>query len=78
MIEESDRCDVRLSRPVALVDLWDLDDRVSRLEDVVERLEKVVVAMVELYRSERVKNWEMILQEMMKKEKGNNHGNRTG
>jgi hypothetical protein len=40
-------------------------------------LERVVEVLIELYRTERVKNWEMILQKMMEKEerkKGNAGG----
>lgn len=66
--------DFKLAKSVAVVDLWDIDDRINRLEAIAERLEEVVGCLVELYRSERVKNWELILQEMLKKEaqkKGN-------
>lgn len=72
--------DFKLAKSVAVVDIWDIDDRINRLEAIAERLEKVVECLIELYRSERVKNWELILQEMLKKEaykKGNNYGNRT-
>ena len=73
--------DFKLAKSVAVVDLWDIDDRINRLEAIAEHLEEVVGCLVELYRSERVKNWELILQEMLKKElykKGNYYGNRTG
>jgi hypothetical protein len=66
-MSEKDLEDFRLARPVAVVDLWSLDDRVSRLEDSINRLEKIIEAMLKLYRAERVKNWEMILQAMIKK-----------
>jgi hypothetical protein len=65
-LTDSDFQDLRLSRPVSVTDLWDIDDRIDRLERVAERLERAVVAFGELYKSERVKNWEMILQEMLK------------
>jgi len=80
-VDHKDFEDVRLSRPVSVTDLWDIDDRISRLEDVVTRLEKVLEAFILLYHEERVKTWEMILQEMLKKEeqkKGNRNVNRTG
>lgn len=64
--------DVKMARPIAVVDLWDIDDRIERLENTVERLEKVVTALAELYGEERVKNWELILKEMLKK--GSDHG----
>jgi len=72
--------DVRLSRPVSVTDLWNIDDRISRLEDCVNRLEKCVECLAELYLKERVKNWELILQEMLKTQgfKKGNYGNRTG
>jgi hypothetical protein len=79
-LTDSDFQDFRLSRPVSVVDLWDIDDRIDRLERVAERLERAVVAFGELYKNERVKNWEMILQEMLKQEerKRGTYGNRTG
>ena len=79
-LDKQDIETVKLSRPVAIVDLWALDDRVARLEDAVNRLEKVVEALIEVYRTERVKNWELILGEMLKKEeqKKGNYGHRTG
>lgn len=80
-LREEDLEDVRQARPVALLDLWGIDDRLDRMEDAVNRLEKIVEALVELYRSERVKNWELILQGMLKeqdKKKGNWNGNRSG
>jgi hypothetical protein len=66
---------------VSVTDLWDIDDRIDRLSDCVERLEKVLEAFILLYQKERVKSWELILQEMtreMVQKKGNNYGNRTG
>jgi hypothetical protein len=79
-LNQKDLDDTKLARPVAVVDLWTIDDRIDRLQDVVIRLEKVVEILVELYLKERVKNWEMILQKMLEKEqkKGNRNGNRTG
>ena len=78
-LDDKDIQDVRLSRPVPVVDLWDIDDRISRLEEITERLKKIVDGLAEIYRTERVKNWEMILQKILNKEmqKGN-YGNRVG
>ena len=67
-LNETDIQDVKLARLVAVIDLWDIDDRISHLEEITERLEKVVECMIALYREERVKNWEMILHEMLEKE----------
>jgi hypothetical protein len=65
---------------IPTIDLLDIRDELDRLEDVACRLEKVLEALVALYSEERIKNWEMILQEMVKKEerKKGNYGNRTG
>lgn len=70
-----------LAVSVPMTDYLQMREELDRLEDSVNRLERVVEAMIELYRSERVKSWEMILQEMLKKEEGKkkgNYGNRTG
>jgi len=64
-LTDQDFQDIRLSRPVSVTDLWDIDDRIDRLEGIAERLERAVVAFGELYRSERIKNWELILREML-------------
>jgi hypothetical protein len=66
-LNETDIQDVKLARLVAVIDLWDIDDRISHLEEITERLEKVVQCLIALYREERVKNWEMILHEMLKR-----------
>ena len=76
MIDQRDRQMMAVSTPV--VDYLEMREDLDRLEDAVNRLEKVVECLIELYRSERVKNWELILQEMLKEKKGNNYGNRTG
>jgi len=66
---------------VPTLDYWEMRDDLDRLQDAVNRLEKIVEALVELYRSERVKDWEMILQGMLKEQdrkKGNwKNGNRS-
>ena len=66
---------------VPMVDYFEMREDLDRIEDVVIRLERIVEVLVELYLKERVKNWELILREMLKKEeqkKGNRNGNRTG
>lgn len=65
-LNEKDIEDIKLSRPVAVVDIWDLDDRISRLEEVADQLGKAVRTLVTLYHEERVKSWELILNQMMK------------
>ena len=69
--------DLRLARPVPVLDLFDLDSRIDRLERIAERLERSIVGLGELYREERVRNWEQILQEMLRQyelKKGNRDG----
>ncbi len=66
MIDQRDREMMAVSIPV--VDYWEMREDLDRLEDAVLRLEKVVECLIELYQSERVKNWELILQEMLRKE----------
>lgn len=58
---------------VPVVDYWEMREDLDRLEDSVNRLEKVVEALIELYRIERVKTWEMILHKMLERreKKGN-------
>ena len=84
-LDEKDLGDMKLARAVAIVDLWNIDDRVSKLEDLADRLEarenrliSAIETLENLYRSERVKNWQAILEEMIKKEddrKRGQHGN---
>ena len=87
-LTEKDLADVKMARPVAVIDLWDIDDRIDRLEELADRLEARedrLIAAIEtlenLYRSERVKNWELILSEMLRKEeqktRGHHNDNRT-
>jgi hypothetical protein len=70
MVSEKDLNDVKLARPIAVVNLWDIDDRISQLEEISRRLEKTLIAFCELYREERVKSWELILKEMVGRERG--------
>lgn len=78
-LEEKDIEAVKLARPVALVDLWEMDDRLDHLEEITERLEKAVRSLVTLYHEERVKTWEVILREMLnqrdRKNERKNKGN---
>jgi hypothetical protein len=62
-----------MSVSIPVIDWWDIQEEIERLNDNVNRLERVVEVLIELYRTERVKNWEMILQKMMEKQekKGN-------
>jgi len=66
-MDKKDFDDVKLARPVSVVDLWDIDDRIDRLEDVTCRLEKLTEILLALYHEERVKNWELILKEMLER-----------
>ena len=74
-LNEKDIEDLKLARPVAVVDLWSIDDRVNRLEGITERLESIIIeqarhirSLVTLYHEERVKNWELIINEMVKEQ----------
>jgi len=67
-MDQKDVQDVKLARPVAVVDLWGIDDRIDRLEEITDRLEKAIRILVTLYHEERVKNWEMILNQMLKEQ----------
>lgn len=79
-ITKKDIEDVKLAKFISVMDVWDIDDRIDRLEDVTCRLEKITEILLALYHEERVKNWELILKEMLRKqlEKRGTHGNRTG
>jgi len=73
MINQKDIGDLKLARPVSILDLWEIDERIARLENVACRLEKVLEAFILLYHEERVKTWEIMLKKMMEKheKKGN-------
>jgi hypothetical protein len=51
---------------VPVVNCWEMKEELDRFGDCVERLEKVIECLVDLYHKERVKNWETILNEMLK------------
>jgi signal transduction histidine kinase len=73
-LDERDKKMMSLSVPT--VDYFGMREDLDRLEDTVDRLEKIVESLLELYRSERVKNWELILKEMLK-EQDTKKGNRN-
>jgi len=68
-LDERDKEMLSIATPV--VDYWEMREELDRMEDTVNRLEKIVECLLELYRGERVKNWEMIIKEMLKQEKAN-------
>lgn len=80
MIMNKDLEDVRLSRPVSVTDLWDIDDRIDRLEDLANRLEKIVSALILLHKEETVRGLTALFSEALdqQQKKGNRNGNRTG
>jgi hypothetical protein len=77
---EKDAEDTRLARPVAITDLWDIDGRIDRLEDLVIRLEKIVEALILLQKEETVKGLAALFSEALdqQQKKGNRNGNRAG
>lgn len=74
-----DEMDMKLARLVAIVDLWDIDDRIARLENAVNRLEKIVEALILLHKEETVKGLTALFSEALNQQhkKGNSNGNRT-
>jgi hypothetical protein len=77
-IDKKDREMMSLSVPV--VDYFEMKDEIDRLSSTVERLETAIQVLTELYRTERVKTWEIVLREMLNQmEKGETrNGFRTG
>jgi len=66
-----------LAVSIPVVDYWEMREELDRLSDAVSRLEKIAELFLLLYKEERVKSWEMILQKMLEKEerkKGNAGG----
>ena len=53
---------------VPTVDYWEMKEEIDRLNDSVNRLEKVVEMLIEVYRTERVKTWEIMLKGMLDRE----------
>ena len=78
MIDDRDKEMLCLSIP--MVDYWEMKEELDRLSDCVERMEKILEAFIILYQEERVKNWELILREMLeaKELKGVKYGNTKG
>ena len=58
---------------IPVLDWWDIQEEIDRLEKIADRLESVEEALIDLYRTERVKSWEIILKKMLEKQekKGN-------
>jgi hypothetical protein len=52
---------------IPMIDWFDIRDQIDRLNDDVNRLEKTVEALVEMYQKERVKLWEIILIKMIER-----------
>ena len=77
-LEQKDFDDTRLARPVALTDLWDIDDRISRLENIADRLERIVQALILLHKEETVKGLAALFSEALNQQKKGNYGNRAG
>lgn len=50
---------------IPVVDYFEMREDLDRLEDAINHLEKNVEVLAELYLRERVKNWELILKEML-------------
>ena len=57
-----------LSVSIPVTDWYDARDEIDSLRESVDRLQKVVEALAELYRTERVKTWEMVLTKMLERE----------
>ena len=57
-----------LSVSIPVTDWYDARDEIDSLRESVERLQKIVEALAELYRTERVKTWEMVLTKMLERE----------
>ena len=57
-----------LSVSIPVTDWYDARDEIDNLRESVDRLQKVVEALAELYRTERVKTWELVLNKMLERE----------
>ncbi len=53
---------------IPTVDWFDVREEIEKLSDTVNRLEAILTAFVELYRQERVKTWEMVLNKILERE----------
>ena len=66
-----------LSVSIPTVDYWELKEEIGRLNDSVNRLEKIIEALGELYHRERVKTWELVLTKMLEREDKQARGKQT-
>jgi len=70
----------KLHAAIPVIGFFEMRADVEQLTSTVERLEKVVDTLVNLYREERVKTWELVLNEMAKdldQKRGDKNGIRT-
>jgi hypothetical protein len=66
--------DTKLARPVAIVDLWDIDDRINQLTEIAECLKGVTQALLEHAHDERVRDFERILSNALDREDARRNG----
>ena len=57
-----------MSVSIPVVDWWDIQEEIDRLEKIANCLERIAEVFLALYKEERVKNWEIILQAMLEKQ----------
>ena len=60
-----------MSVSIPVVDWWDIQEEIDRLEKIAHRLERITETLLALYHEERVKTWKMVLQAMLKKQETN-------
>ena len=65
-LEQKDIDDMRMARPVAVIDVWDLHDLLEKMEAIVNRLGDITRELHDQLHEERQKNWQLILEEMLK------------
>jgi hypothetical protein len=62
-----DKKDIEMmTMSIPTVDYWEMKEELDRLSDCVERLERCIRALALLHKEERVRDWELILKEMLK------------
>jgi hypothetical protein len=66
-LDDQDIQEVKMARPVSVVDLWEAKDFLDRLEDVTVRLEAVLDGFTLLFREARVQGLEAVFNEILKK-----------
>jgi uncharacterized protein (UPF0335 family) len=59
---------IKLARPVAVVDLWEIDDRIERLENCISDLKEIVQVLIKHGHDERVRDFERILNQALDRE----------